>query len=91
MGAVAAGQAPTGGDLAALCSEQSGDVTNLPIAAHRAGGAADGAAAGRLQRLKQASREAAERLQASCPSEMPQTPLARLDAVETRLKAMLTR
>jgi hypothetical protein len=40
--------------------------------------------------LKAASAKAAEGLQASCPAQMPTTPLARLDAVGTRLKAMLT-
>jgi hypothetical protein len=39
--------------------------------------------------LKAASAKAAEGLQASCPAQTP-TPLARLDAVGTRLKAMLT-
>jgi len=32
--------------------------------------------------------EAANRLQASCPAQMPQTPLDRFDAVGTRLNAM---
>ena len=38
-------------------------------------------------RLRRASAKAAEGLQASCPAQMPTTPLARLDAVGTRLKA----
>jgi hypothetical protein len=32
--------------------------------------------------------EAANQLQASCPAQMPQTPLDRFDAVEKRLEAM---
>ena len=32
--------------------------------------------------------EAANQLQASCPAQMPQTPLDRFDAVATRLNAM---
>jgi hypothetical protein len=39
--------------------------------------------------LKQASRDTAAQLQASCPSQVPQTPVERLDAVKTRLKAMV--
>ena len=41
-----------------------------------------------LADLKKASEDAASDLQASCPTQMPQTPLARLDAVATRLKAI---
>jgi LTXXQ motif family protein len=42
-----------------------------------------------FEALKQASRDAAVELQASCPKAVPQTPAARLEAVETRLKAMV--
>ena len=41
-----------------------------------------------LADLKKASEDAASDLQASCPTQMPRTPVARLDAVATRLKAM---
>jgi LTXXQ motif family protein len=39
--------------------------------------------------LKQASLDIADGLGASCPKEVPQTPLARVDAVKTRLDAMV--
>ena len=39
--------------------------------------------------LKQATQDAAGKLQGSCPSEMPHTPYARLDAVKARLVAMV--
>ena len=41
-----------------------------------------------LDELNDASSKASNVLSASCPSEPPLTPLARLDAVETRLEAM---
>ena len=39
--------------------------------------------------LKSASSKAASELQASCPSQMPQTIVGRLGAVDTRIHAML--
>jgi hypothetical protein len=39
--------------------------------------------------LTTTSQTVAEQLQSSCPTEMPQTPVARLDAVNTRLEAMI--
>jgi hypothetical protein len=39
--------------------------------------------------LKQASRDAADQLQASCPTQIAQTPVGRLDAVKKRLQAMV--
>jgi hypothetical protein len=43
---------------------------------------------GALEKLKAASTEAANQLQASCPAQSPQTPLDRFDAVGKRLDAM---
>lgn len=42
-----------------------------------------------FERLKAASAGAIASLQASCPATMPPTPVARLDAVEMRLDAMV--
>jgi hypothetical protein len=41
-----------------------------------------------FDKLKLASAEAANQLQASCPAQLPQTPLDRFDAVSKRLDAM---
>jgi hypothetical protein len=38
--------------------------------------------------LKKASQNAADQLRSSCPTEVAQSPVARLDAVESRLSAM---
>jgi len=39
--------------------------------------------------LRKAAENAATQLQSSCPAATPQTPVARLDAVEARLNAMV--
>ena len=44
---------------------------------------------GAFDALKQAAKSAADNLQASCPTQVPQTPVARLDAVAKRLTAMI--
>ena len=82
-------KAPAGGNLAALCNQQSGDVAKLPIerieqVVQPSGQKQEDA----FNALKQASHDA-EHLQASCPQEMPQTPVTRLDAVKTRLAAIV--
>jgi hypothetical protein len=41
-----------------------------------------------FDKLKAASTEAANQLQASCPAELPQAPIDRFDAVGKRLDAM---
>ena len=84
------GKAPAGGNLAALCGEQSGDVAKLPVqrieqVVQPSGQQQEDA----FNALKQAAHDAAEQLQTSCPKEVPQTPVARLDAVKTRLAAMV--
>jgi hypothetical protein len=39
--------------------------------------------------LKKTAQKAADQLRSSCPSAVPRSPVARLDAVETRLNSML--
>ena len=41
-----------------------------------------------LERLKSASIEAANQLHTSCPTQLPETPIDRLDAISKRLDAM---
>ncbi len=90
MGRRGKGQAPAGGDIAALCNQQSGDATNLPIQRiEQVVQPADQQQQEAFAALKQASRDTADQLQASCPSQVPQTPVERLDAVRTRLQAMV--
>jgi hypothetical protein len=44
---------------------------------------------GELEKLKQVSASAAEAMKVSCPSSIPSSPAARLDAVEQRVTALI--
>ena len=83
------GSAPSGGDLAKLCDQPAGGgFTNLPVQRIEQVVRPNTQQQNALADLKKASEDAASDLQASCPAQMPRTPVARLDAVATRLKAM---
>jgi hypothetical protein len=89
MGSSGRAAAP-GGDLAQLCSQQGGNVTNLPIQRIQdVVQPTEQPQQDAFNALKQASVDAANKLQAACPSQIPQSPVGRLDAVKTRLGAML--
>jgi hypothetical protein len=90
MGSKGKGRAPASGDAAALCSQQSGGATNLPIERiEQVVELSDQRQQDAFAALKQASRDTAAQLQASCPSQVPQALVERLDAVKTRLQAMV--
>jgi hypothetical protein len=89
MSNTSGGQAPAGGNVLALCSEQSSDVTKLPVQRIEQVLQPNAQQQEAFDALKKASQDAAAQLQGSCPKEMPQTPYARLDAVKTRLAAMV--
>jgi LTXXQ motif family protein len=78
-----------GGDLAGLCRPQSGEVGQLPLQRIEQMIKPTAQQQGAFDDLKSASHEAATALEKSCPSQMPVTPMARLDAVNTRLAAMV--
>jgi hypothetical protein len=78
------------GNLTQLCGKQAGAMTDLPIQRIEQVVQPTDQQQDAFNGLKAASAKAADALQASCPAQMPTTPLARLDAVETRLKAMLS-
>jgi len=83
------GSAPSGGDLATLCDQPAGGgFANLPVQRIEQEVRPNTQQQNALADLKKASEDAASDLQASCPTQMPRTPVARLDAVATRLKAM---
>jgi hypothetical protein len=90
MGATANGGEPAGGDIATLCGQRSADATNLPVQRIQQVVQPNGQdQENDFAALKQTSRDAAEHLQASCPTQIPQTPVSRLDAVKKRLQAMV--
>ena len=83
------GSTPPGGDVAALCGQQSGDVTKLPVQRIEQVVQPTAQQQEAFDALKKASEDIAEKLQASCPAHLPQTPVARLDTVKTRLAALV--
>jgi hypothetical protein len=76
------GSTPPGGDVAALCGQQSGDVAKLPVQRIEQVVQPNAQQQEAFDALKKASENITEKLQASCPAQMPQTPVARLDAVQ---------
>jgi hypothetical protein len=76
-------------DLAALCGQEPGGVAQLPVRRIEQVVAPTTQQQDAFADLKKASQDAAEQLKASCPSQIPQTPVARIDAIKTRLDAMV--
>ena len=85
----ARGSGAPGGDLAALCGRQASDVTKLPVQRIEQVVQPTAQQQDAFDALKKASENTASQLQASCPAQMPQTPVARLDAVNMRLTAIV--
>jgi len=75
-------------DLAALCSRRAESFTQLPVERVEQVVKPTQQQRDAFARLKVASTEAANLLQASCPTQMPQTPIDRFDALAKRLDAM---
>jgi hypothetical protein len=78
----------SGNDLAALCSRRAESFTQLPVERVEQVVKPTEQQRDAFARLKVASTEAANRLQASCPTQTPQTPIDRFDALGKRLDAM---
>jgi hypothetical protein len=81
--------APQSGNLAALCNRQSGDFTKVPVERIEQLVQPTPTQQDAFNDLKQATRDAANQIQGSCPTALPHTPLDRLDAVGTRLGTMV--
>jgi hypothetical protein len=77
-----------GGNLAKMCSQQAGGV-NVPVQRIEQVVAPNAQQQGAFDDLKKTSDIAAEQFKASCPTQMPQTPVARLDSVGMRLNGMV--
>jgi LTXXQ motif family protein len=74
-------------DVTQSCGGFAPGLTSFPIDRIRHAIQPTGEAVAALDELADASSKASNVLSASCPNEPPLTPLARLDAVETRLEA----
>jgi hypothetical protein len=81
--------AAAGGNLATMCSQQGEGFTNVPVQRIEQVVQPNAQQQGAFEELKKASENAAREFQASCPTQIPQTPTARFDAVKTRLSAMV--
>jgi hypothetical protein len=76
-------------DDAKKCGEAKPGLTNLPIEQIEDVLAPNDAQQAELDRLGEATVKAVGILQAACPAETPLTPPGRLQAIETRLQAMI--
>ncbi len=82
------GKSASGNDPASLCNRRTENFTQLPVERIEQAIKPTQEQRDAFVRLKVASTEAANRLQASCPTPTPQTPLDRFDALAKRLDAM---
>jgi hypothetical protein len=88
MGASANLPSPAGG-LSAICDPRAASFAQLPVDRIERTTQPTSRQEPAFKALKAASVNAAAQLQASCPARTPQTPVERIDAVETRLQAMV--
>jgi hypothetical protein len=77
-------------NLAELCNRRTENFTQLPVQRIEQAVRPTQQQQDAFEKLKAASSAAANQLQASCPSQMPQMPMDRFDAVARRLDAMVT-
>ena len=78
----------TGNDLAELCSSRAEGFAQPPVDRIEQAVKPTSEQRDAFAKLRIASTEAANRLRASCPSEMPRSPMDRFDALAKRLDAM---
>ena len=79
----------TANELANLCSEESANFTQLPTQAIEQSLKLNPQQKPALDQLGTASSKAVTELEKSCPTETPQNPADRLDAITKRLNAMI--
>jgi LTXXQ motif family protein len=82
------GGGPSGGNLAAACSQQGGSFIDLPVERIEQVVQPTAQQQSAFDNLKKATQNARDQLQSSCPTAVPLSPVARVDTVETRLTAM---
>jgi hypothetical protein len=80
--------APSAGNMAAACSQQGGSFIDLPVQRIEQVVQPTAQQQSAFDNLKKAAQKAGDQLQASCPTAVPKSPVARIDTVETRLRAM---
>src|SRR5262249_28505851 len=80
--------APSTGNMVAACSQAAGNFIDLPAQRIEQVIQPTAQQQSAFDDLKKAAQKAGDQLQASCPTAVPQSPVARVDTVETRLTAM---
>ena len=73
---------------ASLCNQQGGSFMDLPVQLIEDVLQPAPEQESAFDELRKATQRAADQLESSCPTAAPQSPMARLDAIETQLKAM---
>jgi hypothetical protein len=86
---MAAGGPTVATALASLCGDQATNFTRLPSQRIQEIVKPTGPQEGALEDLKQASAKAADELRASCPRQLEESLVARLDEMSARLDAMV--
>jgi hypothetical protein len=80
--------APSTGNMVAACSQGTGNFIDLPAQRIEQVVQPTAQQQSAFDDLKKAAQKAGDQLQASCPTAVPKSPVARVDTVETRLTAM---
>jgi hypothetical protein len=80
--------APSTGNMVAACSQAAGNFIDLPAQRIEKVVQPTAQQQSAFNDLKNAAQKAGDQLQSSCPTAVPQSPVARVDTVETRLTAM---
>jgi LTXXQ motif family protein len=80
--------AHSAGNMADVCSQQAGSFINLPVQRVEQVVQPTAQQQSAFDDLKKTTQNASDKLQSSCPTAIPLSAVARLDTVETRLKAM---
>jgi hypothetical protein len=75
-------------NLAALCGQQSASIVNLPVQRIEQVVAPTSQQQNAFDDLKKAAQSASDQLRSSCPTAVPQSPVARLETIQTRLSAI---
>ena len=76
------------GDMAVICSQQAGSFIELPVQRIEQIVQPTAQQRSTFDNLKNATQNAADQLRSSCPSAVPLSPVARVDMVATRLRAI---
>ncbi len=81
-------RAGSASNMAAACSQQGGGFIDLPVQRIEQVVQPTAQQQNAFDDLKKAAQKAGDQLQASCPTAVAQSPVARLDTVDTRLNVM---